>query len=193
MERKRIIIETGEDIADGEEYKALSKKLEAIEKKLSAPWVLPVVLAFVGALLTGGNYLLQRNYNNADLYHNKVQEKVAELRATLAVNFYGDNIASIDSLDEAIHTYCELGPDSATEEIIQNKLSQLNALGRHSYAIDPSAVASIHQYTEFVANKVYYLKPMPAAKEMKKLYQKSTALYKDAYAKLNIGIENLEK
>jgi len=193
MERKRIIIETGDDIANREEYQVLKTKLEAIEKKMTAPWVLPLTLAVFGALLTGINFYFQQEYNNSVLYHNKAREKVAELRATVAVEFYGSGIRALDSLDTSLQSYCDIGPNANDEVIIQSNLVRLNAMARQQYYLDTAAANRIRTYTQFVAVNVFKLKPMPAQEAMEKLYERSSGLYKLANAGLNDGLERITK
>src|SRR4051812_45770422 len=76
-----------EDATDAR-LKRIEEKLEAVEKRLSDKWILPVSMAVLTAILTFGNYLVQRQFLNSDIFKNEVNKTNAGFKSRSTSDFY---------------------------------------------------------------------------------------------------------
>lgn len=148
----------------------IDKKVEKIDGKLSQKWVLPVCLAAWGALLTGGNFLVERYYKNKDLSQNKENEVVAEFLANTKVTFYTNCLSQLTLLNEQFESYCKFDQAKQTENQIDSIHLAFRKLILNQQVIDQQVIAPIKSYTDFIAERVFDISTGKHSKEQIQAY-----------------------
>ena len=96
----------GDNKSTEDQLKEILLALDEMKKNQTAPWRLPVLLVAITAITTYFNFQAERHYNNADLYPNKLREKIGESRATTIVDFYLNVVKKASIIDESFESYC---------------------------------------------------------------------------------------
>lgn len=132
-----------------DQLKEIQSKLDEIKKNQSAPWLMPVLLIAVTAIATYINFQAERHYNNADLYPNKLREKIAESRATAIVDFYLKVAETASIIDESFEAYCIF--DSFDEkDTITSSVAEINRILNKQLLLDEALKKSVKSYTSYV-------------------------------------------
>ena len=164
-----------------DQLKEIQSKLESIEKKQSAPWVMPVLLIVMTALATYINYRAERHFNNLDLFPNKLSEKIAEARATSIVDFYVNIVEKVSVIDESFEAYCKFGKSYQEDSTINASVLQINALLNHQLQLDTALKSTVRSYTTYVIEEGLEQEGLPLNERY--------AVSKDLYLKVRAQID----
>ena len=182
-----------EDATDAR-LKRIEEKLEAVEKRLSDKWILPVSMAVLTAILTFGNYLVQRQFLNSDIFKNEVNKTNAGFKSRSTSDFYRSCYEKLDTINKSFSSYCVIGASHEEENIITQKQIQLTALIDHQFPIDPKVKQSLQEYNSYVAERlVDFQDSRPENQKLKHIYNQSAILYSKAVLEINAAFLNPDR
>lgn len=174
--------------------KRIEEKLATVEKKLSDKWILPVSLAVLSAILTFGNYFVQRLFLNSDVFKNEVNKSNANFKSRSTSVFYQQCHEKLDTIDKSFQSYCLIGPSAMEDSIITAKQVQLTSLIDHQFPLDPKVKQNLQDYISFVSNKlVDFENEPPDSLQLKNTYHESEQLYDKAVTEINAAFLNPER
>lgn len=177
-----------------EAVKRIDEKLCTIEKKLEDKWMLPVILAILGSLLTFGTYLLQRSFLNSEIFKNEFKRANAEFSAKSTSDFYKVCSQKLDTISKTFDTYCNISPSSEEDDIITNQAISLVSLIDQQFPIDPKVKQALANYINFVVSKVIdFNTKLISQGELKQACAQSKILYDKAVTEINAAFLNPER
>ncbi len=177
-----------------EAIKRIEEKLSIIEKKLSDKWKVPVALAILGACLTLGNWLVQREFLNSDIRKNELNKQNAGFISRSTSDFYKTCYEKLDTISKNFESYCIISPSREEDSIITAHQIKLTSLIDHQFPIDPKVKRSLQEYINYVSDKLIdYESESPSEVELKDAFSQSKMLYDKAVTEINAAFVNPER
>jgi hypothetical protein len=132
------------------QLKQIEIKLATVEKKLSDKWVLAVIIPVITAILTFGNYYVQRLYINSDVFKNQVSKSNAEAKSQSTSAFYKQCFSKLDAINKSFESYCNIGHSAFEDSIITATSISLTSLIDTQFPLDPKVKNSLQNYITYV-------------------------------------------
>ncbi|MDB5141084.1 MAG: hypothetical protein JWR12_3000 [Mucilaginibacter sp.] len=192
MERKRIIVETGEGPDVAAHLIKIEKAISDLEEKTLSKWLLPVLLIVITSVMTAANFFISRHYNNEDVYGNKLKEKIAELRATETVGFFKTSLSVLDTLNQTFHTLCQFDIENKADNQFNTEIIKLNNLIDQQLTIDNDVAKAMNSYKGFLNVNEFDIGGNHLSLEARlTIYAKSEILYLRTISTINKSLTDL--
>jgi hypothetical protein len=174
-----------------DQFAKLEKKLDAIEGRLKDKWIMPVALALLAAILTCGNYFIQRLYANADLRKNEMTKVNAQTSAKSTSDFYQVCYSKLDTINKNFDSYCNITPSKTEDSTITWKLIELTDKTDKQFPLDPRVQSCLKEYSNFISDKLMDFEQGKSTKEqLVKAYTDSKILYDKVVTEINSAFLN---
>jgi len=170
---------------------SIEKKLDAIEARLKDKWMLPVSITVITAILTFGNYFVQRLYNKKDITENEMAKTYAQASAKSSADFYQLCYGKLDTVNKNFDSFCNLSPSEYEDSIITDQLIVLTSTIGKQFPLDPKVKFFLQEYTNFVAEQLADFETHKnSAIDLKKAYKESRLKYDKAITEINAAFLN---
>jgi hypothetical protein len=167
-------------------------KTDAIDKKLSEKWFLPVFIAVITASLGLATFFIQRSFSRGDVGENKRREIIGEEMGKAQLAFYTGCQAYLVDINERFESFCQFGGDQDRDSTVRN-IIRLNNFCRKQKINDQHLIELMKEYTDFVGDNIIDVAPSADKKAASTIYVTSKSLYDKAATAISDGITTIQK